>query len=93
MKWEAIIETRFPNCAESERTEIGEAVIHGTLQSVFNQVRKCVAGRAPVHALTLSQHVNLIEHLVNGRRRLMYCANDCAAFSRQIVQQSNAVGG
>lgn len=52
-----------------------------------------IIGRTLVDAFAGGQHVNVIEQFVHQSFGLMNCAHNCAAFVRQILQQTNTMGG
>lgn len=69
----------------------GGIVVARTLQAQRAQKRHQLPRAALVHALSVRQRVQLVEHLEQARRRLMDRADDRASAARQKLQQIDAL--
>lgn len=74
-------------------TEVRWIMIGRALQSDSLQKLHSVLGRTLVGALTRTEHIDLVEQIVNVRRWLMNCAHNGPTLVRQRAQQLNGIKG
>lgn len=72
-------------------TKISWIVIGRTVKAQIFQVRQQTPGVARVYASALGHHVEVVEHVEQGRARLVYRAYDRASTTRQRPQKFDAL--